>query len=40
MKYCPTEKDYINDCGECEMCPDYPVCQMVEPYDIERDNED
>jgi len=23
-KYCPLDHECINDCGECEMCPDYP----------------
>lgn len=22
MRYCPLTKDYVDDCGECEMCPD------------------
>ena len=21
-RYCPTFKDYVDDCGPCEMCPD------------------
>lgn len=49
MRYCPLVKDYINDCEECEMCPDeeteeeaspdYPLGGSLEPYDIERDKE-
>lgn len=45
MPYCPLVKEYVDDCEECEMCPDedaspeYPLGGSLEPYDIERDKE-
>jgi hypothetical protein len=30
MPYCPLEKDYIDDCGYCEMCPESEVADDEE----------